>query len=89
MFYCGLVTQFGKTCAENVKFRCSNPGPLFDLKTNEFADIVWINNIKTNFNGSYADDGSNCMTNTSAWCDLETKNNSSSTYFDPTNMNID
>ena len=45
--FCGLTRPWNATCADTelLRYTCSNPGPVFDLKTNEEAYVFWINQV--------------------------------------------
>ena len=45
--FCGLARPWNGSCQnyDEVEYVCSNPGPIFDLKTNEEIYVFWINNI--------------------------------------------
>lgn len=45
LYYCGIVTNIGSSCDDEVFEACSIPGPMFDLKVNQHVDIIWINNL--------------------------------------------
>ena len=50
--YCGLARPWDGTCEEDAEYVCSNPGPAFDMKTDEEVYVFWANQVEsvnTNF----------------------------------------
>ena len=58
--FCGLVRPWEGSCenAETLDYICSNPGPVFDLPTNEEIYVFWVNqiddiNVSVAYQGDY------------------------------------
>lgn len=81
-YYCGIVTNIGSSCDDEVFEACSIPGPMFDLKTKQHVDIIWINNLNKDIFMPKI-----CMgiTDPDRQCHLKFKStaNSTETFLDP------
>ena len=54
--YCSLARPWDGTCENDADYVCSNPGPAFDLKTNEEVYVFWVNQVEK-VNLTFADKG--------------------------------
>jgi len=41
--YCGLTKEFNQNDCSAAVYRCSSPGPMFDLHADQWTDVVWVN----------------------------------------------
>jgi hypothetical protein len=76
---------------------CSSPGPLFDIPTREFIDIIWVNEFDPSILPPPSAGGS-CLPHDYIpdtldadqinYCTLMSKINRSQTFIDPTNFTL-
>lgn len=47
--FCGLTRPWNGSCedAESVRYTCSNPGPVFDLETDQEVYVLWVNQVNS------------------------------------------